>query len=185
MDEVHKPEKYTIDDLKRIARRGLIEAIEEAKAGLVTKLSKIEGFSYDNVYRCVTDLECVIFEVPEHQFGQDMDVSESVLERLRREFGDLFKAPLEEVAGKVGMLGNLVFHGPNNKKFPEIGGLVVNRYSGEEILAVHFELLSGRVGREARFVYSNQRPTEYKSISDAFKELVEILEEQGQMIPKI
>ncbi len=194
MDEVHKPQNYTIDDLKRVARSGLEEEIITAKARLIDKISKIEGFSYDDVYRCVSDLECVIFQVPEHQFGQDTDASETVLERLRREFEDLFKAPLEEVAGRVGMLGNIIFHEPDESfenvfTLAEIGCISIEHSSSDNrICTVHFEIgVKERVGREARFEFFEDLPrdNEFRSIPEAFKELVRILEEQGQLIPKI
>lgn len=139
----------------------------------------------------------MVFEVSDAQFGQDTDASESVLERLRREFEDKFQAPLQEVAGKVGMLGNIRFFIPSDSDegefgLPEVGCLAVFKYNGDpnlsegKAVSVHFEIGPERVGKEARFFYDNKEErNEFRSIPDAFKELVRIIEEQGKMIPKI
>ena len=199
MDEVHKPEKYKTDktELKRVARqilRGYLKDAREEAIKAFSSTNSFFGFSTpEERAEAISSLDYVIFETPEHQFGQDTDASESVLERLRREFKDKFQAPLEEVAGKVGMLENLKFHKPkstfSNDGLPEIGCLtfegIIPQYT---TFNVHFEIgVKERIGKEARFEFPEVSCTkhQYRSIPDAFKELVRILEEQGQMIPKI
>ncbi len=188
LDEVHKPEKQL-----ELVRRIFEIYINKARASAIVDItfSKFGGLDNEEKTKLLSRLHCVVFEVPEFQFGQDTDASESVLERLRREFVDKFITPLEEVAGKVGMLGNISFFAPdeweeNANGMPEIGCVVVYDLAGNQEVAVHLEMGSPeRVGQEARFVYDDERGTELYSVSDAFKELVKILEEQGRMIPKI
>ncbi|MDP3731100.1 MAG: hypothetical protein Q8R34_01225 [bacterium] len=187
-----------MDDLKGWVRKSFEGYLSKAKqrACNLIPTAYFGRFTFEEIVNAINNLDYIVFEVPEHQFGQDTDSSESVLERLRREFDDLFPGPLKEVAGKVGMLGNVRFYAPegpedNAVELPEFGSLVIYNYNGYPKLSkgvavrVHFELGPERVGKEARFSYDNYRKTEFKSIPDAFKELVRILEEQGQMIPKI
>jgi len=195
MDEVHKSEKYIKDktELNGLARKIMGTFLKNAREEAIEAFSDshLGLFTSQEMAEAINALNYVIFEVPDMQLGQDADAMESVLERLRREYLDKFRASLEEVARKVGMLWNISFYipdesGENENGMPEIGCVAVYGVAGNQEVAVHFEVGSPkRIGKEARFVYEDERETELYSISDAFKELVKILEEQGKMIPKI